>query len=99
MGAPAEVIAEWEAARTPPSPDFEIHEDNWLSFQLFTGLKTQWQIIAGFDRPYYTGLNYPAVDSFFNLLSIPKKQRPALLADIQIMEQTALEVFNKPRQG
>lgn len=97
LGAPAEVIAKWEAARTPAPPDFEIHDDNWNSFQIFTGLKTQWNIVAGFDRPYYTGLDYSAIDAFFNLLAIPKKQRPALLADIQIMEQAALEVFNKQK--
>lgn len=99
MGCPADLYAEFEAAQPAPPPDFEVHEDNWVSFQLFTGLKTQWQIVAGFDRPYYTGLYYPAVEAFFNLLSIPKKQRPVLLADIQIMEQSALDVFNKPKQG
>jgi len=94
-GAPPEVIAEWEAARTPPPPDFEVHEDNWQVFMLFTQrLASQWEIAAGFAGVIRVGIPLPRIESLFNLLSIPPESRMQMLDDIQLMEASALAVFN-----
>lgn len=95
-GAPPEVIAEWEAARTPPPPDFEVHEDNWEVFMMFTQrLAGQWEIAAGFGAVIRVGIPLPRIESLFNLLSISAENRLQLLDEIQLMEASALAVFNK----
>lgn len=95
MQAPPEVIAEWEAARTPPPPEFEIHADNWEVFLLFTRrLGSQWQIAAGMGGVMRIGIPLQAIESLFRLLRLPHATRLQYLDEIQIMEAAALEVFN-----
>lgn len=98
-GAPPEVIAQLEAAKQPPPPDFELHEDNWEVFYLFTQrLASQWQIAVGMADVLRIGIPLPAIESLFRLLRLPQTMRLQYLDEIQLMEAAALEVFNK-REG
>lgn len=79
-------------------PDFEVFEENWPSLLFFISLKTQWVIaLGGMGGAVYIGLNYPAVEAAMNLKQIPKKERPSLFHDLQVMEEAALEVLNKQK--
>lgn len=68
--------------------------ENWLSFNVFLDLQTQWRV--GINGP--TGLDYQAVKTVFELNCIPKKRWTNLFRDIRTMEAAWLEERNKLKQ-
>lgn len=68
-----------------------IDPDNWLSFQTWQALSTQW--IHG-AMGGVMGLNYPGVKTVLDL-TLKKKQHAEVFADIQLMERTALAILNE----
>lgn len=88
MGAPPE-IAQAAQAASPTTIDFEVLEENWEAVGMFMRLQTQW-VVGGMGA--FIGLNYQSVEFIFRIEQV-KNQRE-LLADLQVMEQAALQVIN-----
>lgn len=97
MGAPDDVIAEAEErARAPVEEEaFGVFEENWSTFILFCSLQTRWNVVVlPSGRIRRVGLNWPAVESKVNR-TIPRKDRPALLDELELLELEALKVFSE----
>lgn len=71
---------------------FAIWQDNVAALEVFLACRSQWRILAGFDRAVYLGLDYAALEVVMRLLKVPDPA--AMFNDIQAMEQAALAVFN-----
>lgn len=70
--------------------DVEIWPDVLPAYELFNALATQWRIGMGGA----TGLDYTAVATTMRLCGIPRSKWTDLFADVQIMEQAALEAMS-----
>lgn len=95
MGATEDQIAEVAASWAEPDPvaddGFEVYDDNWECVMFFVGLETQWSYAApGMGKPRLVGLPSPCIEADMNMKQIPRKARPALLADLRVMEKGAL---------
>jgi hypothetical protein len=78
-------------------PDFEVWDCNWLSFQFFLGVSTQWNIAAGMGGIFYICMPRNCIESEMNMRGIQKLQRIQILNDINIIEHAALAVLNKAK--
>lgn len=87
-----EVAASWaEPDEVLDDDSFEVWDDNWESVMFFVGLETQWSYAAGgMGKPRLIGLPSPCIESDMNMRQIARKARPALLADLRVMEKGAL---------
>lgn len=102
MGVPEDQIAaqlaKAQADVDNPAFDFEVHEECWRSVMLFKTVSTQWvwrahSRPAGFGALVYsvrTGLNYAGVESALRMGGVRRSEWPALLEDLQVMEQAVL---------
>lgn len=75
--------------------DFEVWPENWLPFQIFNDVATQWRTSGGGP----TGLDYGAVEWVMKLRTVPKKQRLGVLTSIRIMEASALDQIAANQKG
>jgi hypothetical protein len=71
--------------------DFEVWPDNWLSYQVFSCIGTQWR--TGMNGA--TGLDYNVLPEIWRRLKVPFKERDNIFQDIRIMESTALETMRE----
>jgi Phage related hypothetical protein (DUF1799) len=73
-----------------------IWPENWLSFQLFSAMQTQWR--TGMNGA--TGLDYNVLNELWRRLKIPIADRDYLFDDLRHMEITALNQMseNKPSE-
>lgn len=71
--------------------DFEIWPENWLPFQVFNKVSSQWRVGAGGP----TGLDYGPVEWVMGLMQIKPKQQMGVLEAIRILESSALATMNK----
>mgnify|MGYP000850771125 FL=1 len=71
-----------------------IWPENLQAFDVFSRLRTQWNV--GMNGP--TGLRYEAVYPLLDKLAADKDEWLELLADIQVMEAQALETIH-PEEG
>jgi hypothetical protein len=71
---------------------FEIWQDNVVTLEVFLACRSQWRILAGFDRAVYLGLDYPGVEVVMRQLNFTENK--TMFDDIQHMEWAALAVFN-----
>lgn len=97
-GAPADVIAATLAVEDAKDDDLlEIWEENWETVMCFLSLSTQWrrEIPAMAGTMIWHGLDYPAVESTIRLMGYWQK-RTEIFEGLQIMEQAALKLLNKP---
>lgn len=103
MNAPAEVI---ERARAQSEPQgqhdsdedaFEVWPENWQAITIFTRLHAAWHVIGTLQGLHTLGLDPARVKALLDLLGIKRKARPALMDDLQIMEQAALPLLNAAR--
>jgi len=65
---------------------------NWRALELFFGCRTQWRVGP---QGGVLGLDYQGVAALFRMRRV--KDQEAMLADLQVMEAAALEVFNAKR--
>ena len=72
--------------------DFEIHEDNWDSWLFFLTVQTQWIYAVSGLGTQRAGLSYPGVESGARMAGLPRRQWPALFADLRVMEVAVLAV-------
>jgi hypothetical protein len=68
-----------------------VWPENLQAVRLFDQLRTQWR--HGFGGP--TGLDYAAVMLMLEFAAVPQPERPALFADLQVLEAAALEAIHK----
>ena len=71
--------------------EVEVWPENWLAFELFHKLQTQWRTGA----MGATGLDYDILFSLLNRLRLNDQDFDQTLADIQVMEIAALNTMNK----
>lgn len=62
---------------------------------MFTWCGTQWRMVIGMGGAYYQGLDYTAVREVMGLLGIPKRDRLAVLGQLQVMEAEAIKHLNQ----
>lgn len=75
---------------------FGVLRENWLSFEVFCALGTQWRIVSGFGGGYYEGLDYAAITrDFMGAMGVKKRRRKRVFNDLRIMEAAALEILNE----
>jgi hypothetical protein len=89
--------AEFLAQITPAvrKTHFEIYPENQTALELFLAVQTNWRLVAGMDGVTFQGIDYTALTAVFTLMAIPKKQRPALFAELRTMEGAAIPILNK----
>lgn len=100
-GVPEEELHKFIGKSNPAQndTDFEVWEENWLTFNFFTELSTQWFYVSGMNGSSATGINYQSIESMMRIKNIPRKTQATLFAEIQIMEREALVVMNKKPKG
>ena len=69
----------------------EIWPENYLPFQLFSKLGTQWN--TGMGGP--TGLNHASLPVWFQAMGVKKKDWLELMEAISVMEREALKQMSK----
>lgn len=74
---------------------FQVWAENWRSLEIFCSLRHQWILAVGLEGGKRVGLDYTRVESAFNMMNIRRKDRPSLFADMRIMEDAALDVWDK----
>lgn len=78
---------------TPAHLDtFEVQPANWPAVTAFLACETQWRVAAGLAGLIWLGLDYAAVD-----VVLRRTGSDAAFADLQLMEDAALEVFSEDR--
>lgn len=72
---------------------FGVYPENWQAVMVFVRLRRCWRVdrFAG----VYDGLDRPAIESTLKMLGIKKKDRPEILAKLEIMEDAALPILNR----
>lgn len=81
------------ALPTPARPEyFPVWPENWAALLFFLGLHTQWRSHLGMKGLLYLGLDYTAVESLMRIEAV--KNRKAMMADLKVMEATALVILN-----
>jgi hypothetical protein len=94
--APDDVIEHARAqCKGSNAEDCEIWPENVEAVNLFLSLGTQW-LTNAMGHPQ--GISYLAIDALMAILAIPKKRRPELFADLQIMESAALNYINRDKK-
>lgn len=69
----------------------EIWPENWLAFEVFAAMQTQWR--AGMNGA--TGLDYAALEPVMRLHGIPKRKRAEVFEAVRLMEGEALAVMRE----
>ena len=69
----------------------EVWEENWISFQIFSRLRTQWRV--GMAGP--TGMDYTLLPMLFASFGVRQKKRAQILEDLQVMETEALHKMSE----
>lgn len=70
---------------------YEVHEDAWDSWLMFLKVQNQWHFVSFKNHARRTGLNYVAVESVIRLALTPRRDWPALLGDMRVIEEAVLE--------
>ena len=73
---------------------FEVYAENALSLSVFLSMSTQWQWTGGMES-HRCGLNHAVLPLHMDKCSVPRKRRFEVMADVQAMEHSALEVWGK----
>jgi hypothetical protein len=95
FGLPPEAIAATEGAAEEAC---EIHEDNVTTAQAFFALATQWRMLPdAMAAPVILGLEYAAIPVVLDARAVPRKERPAVTAELLVMERAALHTFRDRR--
>ena len=64
---------------------------NWPAVCLYCSAAGQWRV--GFAGPY--ALDYTALAAVMDMQGIPAGERPALLADVQVIEHEVLPLWSE----
>nr|WP_183388643.1 DUF1799 domain-containing protein [Halomonas organivorans] len=72
----------------------EVWAEHWPALELFTALRTQWQVIAGMGGVVYRGLDYQALYGHPRYARLDYDAQGEMLEQIQQLEAGALEGLN-----
>ncbi|WP_298235916.1 DUF1799 domain-containing protein [uncultured Azohydromonas sp.] len=76
-------------------PGLEVFPDCWDAVQVFLLLGRQWRIeVAPNGKLIRHGLDLAALPGVIDAYGVPQPERRALIADLRLMEEAALEVLN-----
>lgn len=94
MGAPAEVIAQFESEQVTAQNCYVMH-DNWEAVNLFLQASTQWRYVmhqtnAGIITQR-SGLDYTSIHALMQMNKV--KNQAEVLGRIRVIEQAALEAM------
>lgn len=92
MGAPQEIIDEYNQADHENMDTFLVWPGNWEAVMLFLSCNTQWRFSPS-DRLY--GMDYTSVESVMRIRRIKPADRSAMLDDLRVMESAALEAMHE----
>ncbi|WP_347278607.1 DUF1799 domain-containing protein [Plasticicumulans sp.] len=76
---------------------FEVWPCNWPAVQVFCACATQWRWLQSATEAVRIGLEYTAVEAVMRMRRVPARERPAVLARVQVMEREALRVWERRR--
>ena len=76
----------------PAPADFIVWPENWKTVEVFSAMGTQWNHDSMGRR---TGLRYETLPTVLGYSGVKKSARPAVFQGLRVMEQTALECWNK----
>lgn len=79
-----------EGAAQEENEGTECWPDNWLPFQVFCSLETQWNV----GPRSIIGMRYESIPGALEEFGIKKKGRAEIRQCLRVMEQEALKVFN-----
>ena len=97
LGAPPEAIEEWQAQLNDQDAEnvVTLPADCRQAVHAFIAVSTQWKRLLVGDRLLATGLDYSGVREALRFLRI--RTSPELFADLQLMENTALDAWSEGR--
>jgi len=72
------------------SEQFEVYAENALALSVFLSMSTQWQWTGGMQS-FRCGLNHAVLPLHMSKVGVPRQQRMKVMADVQVMERSALE--------
>lgn len=78
---------------------YEIWPCNWPAVQVFVACATQWRWLLAATQALRVGLEYTAVEAVMRMQRVPARERPAVLARVQVMERAALQVWERRSRG
>jgi hypothetical protein len=93
MGIASDEAAKW-AGDQDDEEDFEIFPENEWAVAVFMSMETQWQWTGGMESRR-CGLNHLVLPLHMKKVGVPRKRRLEVMADVQTMERSALQVWNK----
>lgn len=70
-----------------------VWPENRQSVLLFNAMRTQWRAAMG----GYTGLDYGVLPEVWRRLKVPPADRDSMFADLQVLEDAALEEMRKAK--
>lgn len=91
-----EIEAAYGADAPDSEDDFEIWEENWQSWKVFSALTTQWIVRDGLFGGTYQGIRYSSIQPVMWAYGV--KDRRAVFDDVREMERAALGVLNGAEQ-
>lgn len=74
--------------------EFEIFAENGLAVSVFCSMSTQWLWTGGMES-HRCGLNHAVLVLHMDKARVPRKRRFEVMADVQTMERSALNVWNQ----
>lgn len=79
---------------------YPVWRDNMPTLHLFIRLHSKWNMVAAADGELIrTGIWWPNIEGILrNTNGIPRRKWPQIIADLEAMEDSALQVMNKARE-
>lgn len=72
-----------------PDPDTEVYPDHWAPLQVVQAMGTQWN--TG-PTGRVVGLRYEALPIVFQMLQVPRGDRPEVFAVVRVLEAELLSI-------
>jgi len=89
-----QTIEDREREQSDEEAAFEVWPDNWRTLEIFLRCGRSWDIVLGTGVAYYQGIKLESVESAMRMSGVPRRDREAMLADLQVMESAALSILN-----
>ena len=72
-----------------PDPEIEVYPDHWVPLQVVQSMATQWRIG---QSGRFTGLRYDVLPVVFQMLGVPRADRPDVFSVVQQLEGEVLTI-------
>lgn len=74
--------------------EFEIYAENAQAVSVFVSMATQWDWTGGMES-HRCGLKHEVLPLHMDKIGVRRKRRFEVMADVQVMERSALDVWSK----